>query len=76
MKNKEKLTKAIKEVYNVFGNNIYLNTNELFDIINYQYNFGGGVSKNEISSVINKNTNFKKFKNNNEIYYKIESWNV
>ena len=78
MKEKEKLIKAIKDVYNTYENNlgkgIYLNTNELFDIINYEYNFSVGVSKNQISSVITKNTKFEKYKKNNDIYYKIEGW--
>ena len=78
MKEKEKLIKAIKDVYNTYENNlgkgIYLNTNELFDIINYEYNFSLGVSKNQISSVITKNTKFEKYKKNNDIYYKIEGW--
>ena len=78
MKEKEKLIKAIKDVYNTYENNlgkgIYLNTNELFDIINYAYNFSVGVSKNQISSVITKNTKFEKYKKNNDIYYKIEGW--
>ena len=74
MKEKEKLIKAIKDVYNTYENNlgkgIYLNTNELFDIINYEYNFSVGVSKNQISSVITKNTKFEKYKKNNDIYGK------
>ena len=76
MKEKEKLKQAIKEVYDVFPKGIYLNTSELFDIINYEYNFTTGVSKSQISSVISKNTDFEKIKHNNEVYYQIKDWIV
>ena len=76
MKEKEKLKQAIKEVYDTFPKGIYLNTSELFDIINYEYNFSTGVSKNQISSVISKNTDFERIKYHNEVYYQIKDWIV
>lgn len=74
MKEKEKLKQAIKEVYDTFPSGMYLNTTELFDIINYEYNFPTGVSKNQISSVISQNTRFERIKRRNEVYYQIKSW--
>lgn len=73
MKEKIKLKKAIKDVYSTYGD-VYLSTSQLFDIINYEYNFSTGISKNQISSVINKNTEFNKFTDGNDIYYKIKDW--
>lgn len=74
MKEKEKLKQAIKEVYDTFPKGMYLNTTELFDIINYEYNFSTGVSKNQISSLISQNTKFERVKRRNEVYYQIKDW--
>lgn len=74
MKEKEKLKQAIKEVYDTFPKGMYLNTTELFDIINYEYNFSTGVSKNQISSIISQNTRFERVKRRNEVYYQIKGW--
>lgn len=74
MKEKVKLKNAIKEIYDTFPKGIWLNTNELFDILNYEYNFSTGVSKPQISSVISKNTKFEKVKYRNEVYYQIKDW--
>lgn len=76
MKEKTKLKNAIKEVYDTFPKGVWLNTNQLFDIINYEYNFTTGVSKPQISSMITKNSNFKKVKYQNEVYYQIKDWIV
>lgn len=76
MKEKQKLKQAIKDIYNTFPKGVYLNTSELFDIINSEYNFTTGVSKPQISSMITKNSNFKKVKYQNEVYYQIKDWIV
>lgn len=76
MKEKVKLKNAIKEIYDTFPKGIWLNTSELFDILNYEYNFSTGVSKPQISSVISKNTKFEKVKYRNEVYYQIKDWIV
>ena len=75
MKEKQKLKNAIREIYDTFPKGVWINTSELFDIINYEYRFSTGVSKPQISSIISKNTKFKKIKYRNEVYYKIEDWN-
>lgn len=74
MKEKVKLKNAIKEIYDTFPKGVWLNTSELFDILNYEYNFSTGVSKPQISSAISKNTKFEKAKYRNEVYYQIKDW--
>ena len=74
MKEKQKLKQAIKDIYNTFPKGVFLNTSELFDIINSEYNFTTGVSKPQISSAITKNTIFEKIKYRNEVYYQIRDW--
>lgn len=74
MKEKEKLINILKEIYDVFK--CYLSTSELFFMVNGEGNFVTGVSKNQISSALHKNTKFSRVKKGNEVYYYVEEWLV
>ena len=72
MKEKEKLIKALKEIFDELGT--WISINDLFLIVNNEYKFTNGISKTKITSALSKNAECLKISKNHETFYFVKRW--